>query len=80
MTSSGFYQIGNYTLVVYGVGITKNTLSQSIAFYLYDDTIQYIIESGVRILMTTIANLDYISLSQIVYSYINPLSYNTMKI
>ena len=80
MTSTGFYKIGNYTLVVYGVGITKNTLSQSITFYLYDDTIQYVIESGVRILMTTIANLDYISLSQILYSYINPLSYNTMKI
>jgi hypothetical protein len=80
MKSTGFYQIGNYTLIVYGVGITENTLSQSISFYLYDDTVQYIIESGVRILMTTIANLDYISLSQILYSYINPLSYNTMKI
>lgn len=80
MTSSGFYPIGNFTLIVYGIGITKNTLSQSITLYLYDDTIQYVIESGVRILMTTIANLDYISLNQILYSYLNPLSYNTMKI
>jgi hypothetical protein len=31
-------------------------------------------------MMTTIANLDYISLTQIIYTYLNPLSYNTMEI
>lgn len=30
--------------------------------------------------MTTIASLSYISLSQILYSYNSPLSYNTMSI
>jgi hypothetical protein len=30
--------------------------------------------------MTTIASLNYISLTQILYSYNNPLSYNTMSI
>lgn len=30
--------------------------------------------------MTTIAGLSYITLSQIIYSYLNPLSSNTMTI
>jgi hypothetical protein len=30
--------------------------------------------------MTTIASLSYISLTQILYTYLNPLSYNTMTI
>jgi hypothetical protein len=63
LLGSGFYTAGNFTLVTYGVGITAGTLSQSITLYLYDSTIQYIIESGVRILMTTVASLSYISLS-----------------
>jgi hypothetical protein len=37
-------------------------------------------ETGVRILTTTIAGLSYISLTEIMYSYLNPLSYNTMSI
>lgn len=76
--SLGFYPAGNFTLVVYGMGISSNSLSQSMTLYLYDSAIQYVIETGVRILMTTIASLDYISLTQILYSYSNPLSYNTM--
>ena len=76
----GFYPTGNYTLVVYGVGISNGSLSQSMNIYLYDAGIQYVIETGVRILMTTIASLSYISLTQIVYSYLNPLSFNTMTI
>lgn len=76
----GFYPTGNYTLVVYGVGISNGSLSQSMNIYLYDSGIQYVIETGVRILMTTIASLSYISLTQIVYSYLNPLSSNTMTI
>lgn len=63
LLGSGFYTAGNFTLVTYGVGITAGTLSQSITLYLYDSTIQYVIESGVRILMTTVASLSYISLS-----------------
>lgn len=43
LSGTGFYTAGNFSLVVYGVGITKNTLSQSITLYLYDDSIQYII-------------------------------------
>lgn len=75
-----FYPAGNFTLVVYGMGISSNSLSQSMTLYLYDSPVQYVIETGVRILMTTIASLDYISLTQILYSYSNPLSYNTMQI
>lgn len=40
----------------------------------------FVIETGVRILMTTIAGLSYISLTEIMYSYLNPLSYTTMTI
>lgn len=43
LSETGFYTAGNFTLVVYGVGITKNTLSQSIILYLYDDSVQYVI-------------------------------------
>ena len=76
----GFYPTGNYTLVIYGVGITSNSISQSMALYLYDQAIQYVIETGVRILMTTISSVSQISLNQIIYSYLNPLSYNKMTI
>lgn len=43
LSGTGFYTAGNFSLVVYGVGITKDTLSQSITLYLYDDSIQYVI-------------------------------------
>jgi hypothetical protein len=43
LSETGFYIAGNFSLLVYGVGITKNTLSQSITLYLYDDSIQYVI-------------------------------------
>ncbi len=76
----GFYPAGNYTLVIYGVGITSNSLSQSMTLYLYDQAIQYAIETGVRILTTTISSVSQISLNQIMYSYLNPLSYNKMTI
>jgi hypothetical protein len=78
--SIGFYPAGSFSLVIYGVGISNNSLSQSMTVYLYDSSIQYVIETGVRILMTTIASLSYISLTQIMYSYLNPLSYSTMTI
>ncbi len=38
LSGTGFYTAGNLILVVYGVGITKDTLSQSITLYLYDDS------------------------------------------
>lgn len=75
-----FYPAGNFTLVIYGVGITSNSLSQSMTLYVYDQAVQYVIESGVRILMTTISPVSQISLTQIMYAYLNPLSYNTMTI
>jgi hypothetical protein len=40
----------------------------------------YVIEWGVRLLTTTIASLSYITLSEILYTYLNPLSSNTMTI
>lgn len=76
----GFYLAGNFTLVIYGVGITSNSISQSMTLYLYDSAIQYVIETGIRILMTTISSVSQISLNQIMYSYLSPLSYNTMTI
>lgn len=48
--------------------------------YLYEAATMYVIESGIRILMTTIAGLSYITLDQILYSYLNPLSSNSMAI
>lgn len=48
--------------------------------YLYDSSLEFVIETGVRILMTTIAGLSYISLTEIMYTYLNPLSYTTMTI
>lgn len=47
---------------------------------MYDPSIQFVIETGVRILTTTIAGLSYISLTEILYAYLNPLSYNKMTI
>ena len=66
--------------MVYGVGISNASLSQSITLYLYDPGLQFVIETGVRILTTTIAGLSYISLTEITYAYLNPLSFNTMNI
>ena len=62
MTGWEFYPAGTYTLTIYGVGIS-NTISQSMTLYLYDSTVEYVIESGVRLLMTTVASLHTISLS-----------------
>lgn len=67
-------------MVVYGIGISDTSLSQSITLYLYEATTSFVIETGVRILTTTIAGLSSISLTEIMYSYLNPLSYSTMTI
>jgi hypothetical protein len=80
MSGWEFYPAGTFTLVVYGMGISNSSLSQSVTLYLYDSSLQFIIETGVRIITTTIAGLNYISLTEIMYSYLNPLSYNTMSI
>lgn len=66
--------------MVYGIGIDNTSLSQSMTLYLYDSSLEFVIETGVRILTTTIAGLSYISLTEILYAYLNPLSYNTMTI
>ena len=58
-----FYPAGTFSLVVYGIGIDSSSLSQSITLYLYDSSMQFVIETGVRILTTTIAGLHYISLT-----------------
>lgn len=41
MTGWEFYPAGSYTLVVYGIGINSQSLSQSITLYLYESTLQY---------------------------------------
>jgi hypothetical protein len=80
MSGWEFYPAGNFSLVFYGVGISNASLSQSIVCYLYDPSLMYVIESGVRLLTTTIASLSYIELTEIMYTYLNPLSSNTMTI
>jgi hypothetical protein len=80
LTGWEFYPTGTFSLIFYGVGISNASLSQAVTLYLYDANIQYVIETGVRILTTTIAGLSYISLTEILYAYLNPLSYNTMTI
>lgn len=80
ITGWQFYPAGTFTLVVYGMGISSSALSQSVSLYLYDPGLQFVIETGVRILTTTIAGLSYISLTEIMYAYLNPLSYNSMTI
>jgi hypothetical protein len=42
-SSIGYFPAGNFTLVIYGVGISNNSLSQSMTLYLYDSAIQYVI-------------------------------------
>ena len=80
MTGWQFYPAGTFTLIVYGVGISNSSLSQSVSLYLYESGLQFVIETGVRILLTTVAGLSSISLTEIMYSYLNPLSFNTMSI
>lgn len=63
MSGWEFYPAGSFTLVVYGIGISNSSLSQSVTLYLYDSSLQFVIETGVRILTTTIAGLSYISLT-----------------
>jgi len=63
MSGWQFYPAGMYTLVVYGIGISSSSLSQSVTLYLYDSGLQFVIETGVRILVTTVAGLSYISLT-----------------
>jgi hypothetical protein len=58
MTGWQFYPQGTFTLIVYGVGISVTSLSQSVTLYLYDPGLQYVIETGVRILTTTVAGLS----------------------
>jgi hypothetical protein len=55
LLGTSFYPAGNFTLVIAGVGISSTSISNSLTLYLYDVTDTYVIESGNRILTTTIA-------------------------
>lgn len=48
--------------------------------YLQDSTGKYVIETGTRILTTTVARPDTIDIHEITYSYNSPLSSNTLSI
>lgn len=59
--------------MVYGVGITASSISQSITLTLRDNSGSYIIETGTRLLTTTVANPLNIAINQITYQYNNPI-------
>lgn len=67
-------------MIVNGIGIPSDQISQSFVLYLYDNTANYAIEQGTRILTTTIAPQKFIEVYQILYNYNSPLSYNKMTI
>lgn len=48
--------------------------------YLYDSTGKYVIETGNRILTTTVARPSSIEIDEIVYKYVSPLSANKISI
>ena len=74
------YPPDNFTVTVSGVSIDANEISQSITVYLQDITGKYTIETGTRILTTTVANPHIIEIHEIAYSYNSPLSSNTLSI
>lgn len=81
-TSSTNYPNTNalYNLLVYGVGILSSSISQSITLTLRDYSGSYIIETGTRLLTTTVANPLSISISQITYQFNNPIVKSSMFI
>jgi hypothetical protein len=62
-----------YQLVVYGISILGSSISQSITLTLRDNSGSYIIETGTRLLTTTVANPLNIAINQITYQYNNPI-------
>lgn len=70
----------SYVLQVYGVGITASSISQSITLTLRDNSGSYIIETGTRLLTTTVSNPQTISINQITYQYNNPIVKSSMFI
>lgn len=82
-TASSNYPNSNgptYVLQVYGVGITASSISQSITLTLRDNSGSYIIETGTRLLTTTVSNPLTISINQITYQYNNPIVKSSMFI
>ena len=49
------YPANNFTVTVHGISIIADQISQSVTVYLTDSTGKYIIETGNRILTTTVA-------------------------
>jgi hypothetical protein len=80
MKGWGQYSAGNYTVVIYGVGINASSISQDLTLYLYDSAIKYVIETGTRIITTTVAITKQIEINELVYSYLSPLSYNKFSL
>lgn len=48
--------------------------------YLHDSTGKYVIEKGTRIFTTTVAQPENIEVSEIVYSYVTPMSSNRLSL
>ena len=74
------YAANNFTVSVSGVSIDANEISQSMTVYLQDSTGEYTIETGTRILTTTVAYPHTIQIHQITYAYNTPQSSNTLSV
>ena len=74
------YPADNFTVEVSGVSIDASEISQSMTIYLQDSTGLYTVETGTRILTTTVAYPYTIEIHEITYSYNSPLSSNTLSI
>lgn len=78
--NSYHYPADTFTASVNGISIIADQISQSVTMYLYDSTGKYVIETGNRILTTTVARPSSIEIDEIVYKYVSPLSANKISI
>ena len=78
--SAYHYPAANFTVNVNGISIQSDQISQSVTVYLLDNTGNYMIEKGTRILTTTVSRPQSIEIDEIVYKYLTPLSANKISI
>lgn len=71
---------GLYQVIVGGVSILSNTIIQYIVAELRDPTSSYVIETGTRILITSVDSFNPIYINEVKYSKNNPIVYTSFSV
>lgn len=72
--------LNSYRVIVYGISIISTTIIQNIKVSIMDPTNSYVIETGVRILLTSVDSFNPIYISEVKYSKNNPIVYSSFYI